>query len=84
MTQDTILPRLTAIFRDLFGDETITLTPETTAEDIEDWDSVSHISIIVAVEIAFGIKFQTAELESLKKVGDMVALIEGKLRQHAV
>lgn len=74
-----IYSRLTEIFHDIFDDNSIKLTPETTANDIEDWDSFNHINLIVAIESRFHIKFKTAELESLHSVGHLVALIERKL-----
>ena len=79
MSTDDIYARLTEIFRDVFDDDDIVLTPNTTAADIQDWDSFNHINLIVAIETKFGIKFQTAEIESLKNVGDMVAVIERKI-----
>lgn len=72
---------LTSIFHEVFGDETIQLTPQTTAEDIEAWDSFNHINIIVATEMRFGIKFQTAEIEELKDVGHLAELIGKKLQR---
>ncbi|MEO9189301.1 MAG: acyl carrier protein [Acetobacteraceae bacterium] len=78
MSLDTTYAGLNEIFRDLFGDEAISLTPDTTATDIAEWDSFNHINIVVAVESRFGIKFNTVEVEGLKNVGDMVALIERK------
>ena len=75
MDQESVLQQLTGIFHELFDDDSIVLTPETTAADIPEWDSMNHISLIVAVESRFGIKFQTAEVEEMKNVGDFVALI---------
>jgi acyl carrier protein len=79
MQNSEIYARLTAIFRDIFDDDTIVLKPEMTAADIPEWDSFNHINLIVATEAKFGIKFQTAEIESLKNVGHFAALIEQKL-----
>jgi acyl carrier protein len=79
MQESEIYSRLTDIFRDIFDDDSIVIKPETTAADIEDWDSFNHINLIVATEAKFGIKFQTAEIESMKNVGHFVALIEKKL-----
>jgi acyl carrier protein len=76
--QQEIYARLTGIMRDVFDDETVVATPYLTADDVKDWDSVSHITLIVAVEESFGIKFKTAELEKMKDVGQMVQLIEAK------
>ncbi len=78
MQQADIYTRLNEIFQDVIGDESIALTPDTTAEDIEGWDSVTHISLIVSIETHFGIKIRTDEIETLKDVGDMVALIQAK------
>jgi acyl carrier protein len=77
--KNEILAQLTEIFREIFDDETIILTPETTADDIEQWDSFNHVNLIVATEQRFGIRFQTAEIEVLKNVGELVAAIAAKL-----
>lgn len=79
MNEALILDKLTVIFRQIFDKDSITLSRATTAQDIEEWDSFNHINIIVAIEIEFGIKFQTAEVESLKNIGDAVDLIQKKL-----
>jgi len=78
MSDSKTLSALTEVFRELFMDETIELTPETTADDIDGWDSFTHLNIIVAVETRFKIKMTTAEAEGLKDVGNLVALIEYK------
>jgi len=74
-----ILEKLTAIIRDALDDQKLVLTLETTAADVPAWDSLTHINIVVASEMGFGIKFKTAELEQLRNVGDFVSLIEQKL-----
>jgi len=79
MDQAEIYKQLTILFRNLFDEDTIVLTPETTAADIEGWDSFNHINLIVAVEAKFGIKFKTAELDELHNVGHLVTMIERKL-----
>ena len=78
MTQQEIYPRITKIMRDVFDDDNLVVTPELTANDVEGWDSVSHITLIVAIEEAFGIKFKSAELERMKNVGQLVEQIEKK------
>jgi len=78
MTQQEIYPRLTKIMRDVFDDDNLDVTPELTANDVEGWDSVSHITLVVAVEEAFGVKFKSAELEKMKNVGQLVDQIEKK------
>ena len=70
--------KLTEIFRDLFDDDEIVLTRETTADDIEDWDSLTHIQLISICEKEFGIKFSTAEVLHLANVGNLMDLISEK------
>ena len=79
MQQQEIYAQLTTIFHDLFDDESIVLNPGVTAADVPEWDSFNHINLIVAVESRFGIKFQTAELESMQTVGHLADLIQAKL-----
>jgi acyl carrier protein len=79
MQTEDIYAQLTAIFRDLFDDETLVLTPGLTAADVPEWDSFNHINLIVAIEMRFKIKFQTAELEQLHTVGHLAELIAVKL-----
>jgi acyl carrier protein len=79
MTEQEILQELTAVFRDVFDDDTITLRPETTADDIDGWDSQAHVTLVVATEMRFGIRFKTAELEGLHNVGDFARLIHARL-----
>ena len=79
MIEQEILEKLSAVFRDVFDDDTISLRPETTADDIDGWDSQAHVTLVVATEMRFGIKFRTAELESLRNVGDFARLIETRL-----
>lgn len=80
MQENEIYERLTSIFHDTFDDDSIVLSSKTTAHDVKDWDSVNHINLIVAIEEEFHIKLKTAELESLKDVGQMVRLIESKTK----
>jgi acyl carrier protein len=79
MQQQDIYAQLTTIFRDLFDDDAIVLSPGLTASDVPEWDSFNHINLIVSVESRFGVKFQTAELESMHTVGHLVDLIQAKL-----
>jgi acyl carrier protein len=76
---------LQAIFREVFDDPTIELRAEMTAKDIEGWDSVAHIDLLIAVERALGIKFATAEMSRLKEpdqnIGSFVQLIDSKRRR---
>jgi acyl carrier protein len=83
MTDEQILAGLTDIFRDILDDEDLTLTPKSTAADIKDWDSANHINIIVSTEMRFKIKFNSAEVERLKNVGDLISLTQKKLASKA-
>ena len=78
MTEDVILQNLTPIFRDVFDIPDLEIKPSMTADDVDGWDSVNHITLIVQTEQKFGIKFQTAELEDLRNVGEFVRLIASK------
>ena len=72
MTREEVYVRLNEVFRDVFDDEDITVNDETTANDIEDWDSLEHINLIIAVEKAFNIKFNMGEVNDFVNVGEMV------------
>ena len=79
MTEQQIYARMTEIFCDILGNDSIVLTPSLTAKDIEDWDSANHISLVAGAETAFGVRFRTAELEELRNVGEFVDLIHQKM-----
>ncbi|MEO5659191.1 MAG: acyl carrier protein [Polaromonas sp.] len=79
MNETEILTALNQVFRDVFDDDDIVITAATSAEDIEGWDSQAHVNLIVAAEVRFGIRFRTAELESLHNVGQFADLILAKL-----
>lgn len=79
MEQSDIYANLQDIFRDIFDDDGITLTPQTSAADIPEWDSFNHVNIVVASEMKFGVKFRASELDELNNVGDFVELVEQKL-----
>ncbi len=74
----SILARLQALFRDVLGDDGVTVSPESDAESIPGYDSLAHINIISAVEQEFGVSFEFREILRLQTVGDMIALIEQK------
>ena len=76
---DEIYKKLTKVFREVFDDDSIELTAETTADDIEDWDSIEHINLIAAVEDAFGMRFQMREVSGMKNVGEMVQIIKSRI-----
>jgi len=78
-----VLNRLQDVFRDIFDDDTIVLTRETTAADIEEWDSLAQINIIVACEGEFEVRYDLKEVNALSNVGGMVDLTERKLSDKA-
>ena len=78
MSNADIYQKLAPIFHEVFDDDEIIPTPEMTANDVEDWDSLSHIRLLVAVEETFEIAFSSSEISSLKNVGELVAAITGK------
>ena len=74
-----IVTELNGIFRQVFDDDAIVITRETTSSDIDGWDSLSHMNLVIAVEMAFKVKFALGELQTLKNVGDMIDLIARKM-----
>ncbi len=75
MTREEVFQALNEVFRDNFDDEDITLTETTVADDIEEWDSLEHINLIIAIEERFGMKFTMKEVTGMKNVGEMVDII---------
>ena len=80
MNEQDIVLQLNTIVRNIFDDDSIVLTADTTAEDIDGWDSMKHINIVVAAEGHFGVRFLTSEIELLRNVGDFVTLISRKIK----
>lgn len=78
MNRTSTLSRLQDVFREVFEDDDLTLTPSTSAADIDEWDSLMHVTLILAVEGAFGVRFTSAQVSSLETVGDLVSLIEAR------
>ena len=79
METTEIYSKLTGIFHDVFDDDGLALAPETTASDVEGWDSLNHIRLVLSIEKGFAVKFSAAEVSRLKNVGEFVALIKSKL-----
>ena len=75
---ETTLTQVGEIMVDIFDLDDLEVTPDTTAADVEEWDSLSHIRLMVAIERHFGIKFSNAEIEALQNVGDLVKAIDSK------
>ena len=78
MDSKMIYARLNKVFRDVFDDDSITVNPKTTAKDIEDWDSLEHITLISAVEKEFKMKFKMGEIASMKNVGEMANIVAAR------
>ena len=78
MDSKMIYARLNKVFRDVFDDDSITVNPKTTANDIEDWDSLEHITLIAAVEKEFKMKFEMGEISSMKNVGEMASIVAAR------
>jgi acyl carrier protein len=79
MADPAVHARLQDVFREVFDDDTIVIQPTTTASDIEAWDSLEHINLIIAVEREFDVKFRTGEIVGLRNVGEFEALLETRL-----
>ena len=78
MEEAAVYDKLTTVFRDVFDEDDLVLTPKTTADDVDGWDSLSHIRLVLAVSKAFGVKFSAAEVGGLKNVGEFVDVIRTK------
>jgi acyl carrier protein len=81
MNQAEIIAKLQTVFDEIFVDP-VTVTPELTAEDVEEWDSLLHISLEVAIEKAFGIKFRVGETRATKNVGELATVIQRRLAER--
>lgn len=79
MERNEIFARVESIFREELELEDLELNDETTADDVEEWDSLSHVQLVVAMEKAFGIKFSSREILSWDNVGDLIDCIQGKI-----
>lgn len=79
MNKEEVFEIVNEVFRDVFDDEEITVNALTTADDIEDWDSLEHINLIAAMESRFGMKFTMGEVVSMKNVGEMVDIIISRI-----
>ncbi len=76
MSREEILSKVNDVFHDVFDDDSIVVTESTTAEDVEDWDSLMHITLISEIESAFGMKFQMKDVVGMQNVGEMLDIIE--------
>jgi acyl carrier protein len=78
MDESDIYARLTDIFEDVFDDDSIVVTPALSAKDVDGWDSLTHIRLILTVEKAFRVKFSISEIGKMETLGDMVTLIKAR------
>lgn len=76
MQTDEIITRLTGIFRALFENDTLQLTPETSPEEIRGWDSMANVTLLIEIEHEFKIRIKPAQMEAMQNVGDLVELIK--------
>jgi acyl carrier protein len=79
MTKAEIHQKLTTVFRDVFDNPGMEITDTTTADDVDGWDSIMHVNLIVAVEKAFGVSFTTKDVKSMANVGDFIQLIAKRI-----
>ncbi|MDO5559506.1 MAG: acyl carrier protein [Oscillospiraceae bacterium] len=78
MEKQMIIKKLTEIFKDVFDLDDVVITENTTADDIEEWDSLEHINLINAVEKTFKMRFKMPEVSTMKNVGEMISIIESR------
>jgi acyl carrier protein len=74
-----IREKLTNLFQEVFDEETLVLSDEMTADDVDAWDSLSHVNLMIAIEIAFDIEFKQSEIQNFANVGELIQGIEQKL-----
>ncbi len=79
MERKEIIDKLTIVFQEVFSDDTLVLREEMTSNDVEKWDSLTHMLMISTIEEQFGVVFKLKELNKLKKVGDIISILEEKL-----
>jgi acyl carrier protein len=79
MEKSEVISKLTAIFRSVFGDNSLVLNSELTANDVDRWDSLSHMILITEIEKVFSIRFKLKDLNKMRNVGDMIDIIISKL-----
>jgi acyl carrier protein len=78
MEESAIYKRLNELFKEVFDDDSLVVTPETSAADVESWDSFNNVALMIAVEARFGIRLTTTEIEAFHKVGDLATVIARK------
>lgn len=81
MTEREVYERLNRVFQEVFDDRKLRVNASTTADDVEDWDSLEHITLIAAVENEFGMKFRMSEVSTMKNVGEMAAIVAARAKR---
>ena len=81
MRDDEILKRVNSVFQDVFDDDTLEVDYDTTADDIDDWDSLEHMTLMEAVEKEFGMHFKTSEISRMKNVGETIDIIAQRAKK---
>ncbi len=81
MTDEIVYQKLTQTFRNVFDDDDLVLTPQLTAKEVDEWDSLTHVRLVLAIEKAFDIRFSAAEVARLQNVGELASLIRTKASQ---
>ena len=79
MNREEVYNKLSGVFKDVFDDESLVINDNTTSSDVEGWDSLEHINLIVSIEKEFGIKFNMSEVTSMHNVGEMVDIIISRI-----
>lgn len=79
MSRTDIIDRMTPVFQEVFDDDNLTIDASTTSGDVEDWDSLSNVRLIIAVERAFGVRIKASEVAQLDNVGSLADLVAQKL-----
>ena len=79
MSKQKIFEAVQGVFRDVFDDDCLVISNDTNSEDIDEWDSLNHINLVVSIEKEFNIRFMVGEIQSLKDVGEMVDLLYEKI-----
>jgi acyl carrier protein len=83
MNKNNIKEKLQSVFVDVFDDEDLRISNSTNSDDIEEWDSLNHIALVLSIEKCFNIRFMTGEVISLKDVGEMIQLLEEKTSMNS-
>ena len=82
LNKKEIFSKVQEIFIDVFDDENLEINNSTNSEDIEEWDSLNHIQLVLSIEKTLNVRFKTGEIQSLKDVGEMVVLLEEKINSE--